>query len=388
MLFLEDETPDSFSKLIQKIIELDNDDTKYLEFVNRPNFTNLNLEYWNKNYTIESIAKKMDNVNFSSIGKKKMNIAFWDNSLCERGTTVSLYDYAYYNQTILKNNSFIFYDKNNANNKQVIIDKFNQHFVVHGTEDFNQVDDYIEKYNITHIYIIKGGEQDNRISKKAINCIHCVFTCSQPHGQIYSSISPIVTGNNGNYPVVPHMINLPDHTNTMRKLLNIPENAVVFGGYGGKEQFDISFVHKVVYTIALNNPNIYFLFANFNEFCPKLNNIIFLPMITELEEKVTFINTTDAMLWARTDGETFGISIGEFSSKNKPVIACKIGNLNHVTILGDKAIWYTHEYDLYNILINFNPKVESKKDWNAYKEYTPEKVMKKFKEVFIDPLET
>lgn len=40
-----------------------------------------------------------------------MNIAFWDNCLCERGTTTSLYDYAYYNQTLLGNKSYIFYDK-------------------------------------------------------------------------------------------------------------------------------------------------------------------------------------------------------------------------------------------------------------------------------------
>ena len=42
-----------------------------------------------------------------------MNIAFWDNQLCERGTSVSLFDYAYYNQTLLNNKSYIFYDKNN-----------------------------------------------------------------------------------------------------------------------------------------------------------------------------------------------------------------------------------------------------------------------------------
>ena len=30
-----------------------------------------------------------------------MNIGFWDNCLCERGTTVSLYDYAYYNEELL-----------------------------------------------------------------------------------------------------------------------------------------------------------------------------------------------------------------------------------------------------------------------------------------------
>ena len=38
-----------------------------------------------------------------------MNIAFWDNGLCERGTTTALFDYAFYNQKILNNKSYIFY---------------------------------------------------------------------------------------------------------------------------------------------------------------------------------------------------------------------------------------------------------------------------------------
>ena len=45
-----------------------------------------------------------------------MNIAFWDNCLCERGTTVALYDYAYYNEILLNNKSFIFYDKSRKEN--------------------------------------------------------------------------------------------------------------------------------------------------------------------------------------------------------------------------------------------------------------------------------
>ena len=45
-----------------------------------------------------------------------MKIAFWDNCLCERGTSVSLFDYAYYNQTILNNQSIILYNKTNKNN--------------------------------------------------------------------------------------------------------------------------------------------------------------------------------------------------------------------------------------------------------------------------------
>lgn len=314
-----------------------------------------------------------------------MNIAFWDNQLCERGTTVSLYDYAYYNEKILGNKSYIFYDKNNRSNKDKIIEKFKSKFTVHATTNFGEVDQYLSYYKITHIYIIKSGEKDTRISNIAKNCIHCVFSCYQPHGDIYSSISPVVKGNNGKYPVVPHMINLPKHDKNMREMLNIPQNAIVFGGYGGSGSFSIQFVHKVVYNIAKTNPNIYFLFANFNQFCPKLPNIIHLDMIVELDKKVEFINTCDANLWARQNGETFGISIGEFSSLNKPVIATKYcgGDLAHVDILGDKAIWYTNEKDLTEIILNFNPEIESKKDWNAYTNYTPENVMLIFKNVFL-----
>ena len=62
MLFLEDETEESFIKLINKIIELDNDDQKYLEFVNRPIFTEDNIKFWNENYILDSLSKKIDNI--------------------------------------------------------------------------------------------------------------------------------------------------------------------------------------------------------------------------------------------------------------------------------------------------------------------------------------
>jgi hypothetical protein len=312
-----------------------------------------------------------------------MNIAFWDNQLCERGTTVSLFDYAHYNQTILHNKSFIFYDKHITTNNNDVINKFKQEFIVHGTDGFEEVDDYLKQYNITHIYIIKSGQIDNRISKVAKNCIHCVFNFTQPHGDVYSAIAPWIYGYKTNSPVVPHMINLPDNSDNLRESLDIPKNAIVFGGYGGEGSFNINFVHKVVYNIAKNNSNIIFLFANFKKFCPDLPNIIHLPIIVALEEKVKFINTVDAMLWARQEGETFGIAIGEFSTKNKPVIAMKTGDISHCYLLRDKGIWYNNESSLINILLNFNPEIENKKDWNAYKEFTPEKVMEIFKNVYL-----
>jgi beta-1,4-mannosyl-glycoprotein beta-1,4-N-acetylglucosaminyltransferase len=316
-----------------------------------------------------------------------MNIGFWSNQLCERGTEVSMYDYACFNETILGNKSYIFYEINNPNNKSEIISKFRLKFKVFPVKKFDEIDGILVKNSITHLYNIKSGQNDGKISKVSKNCIHCVFDCHQPHGEIYSSIAPWVNGNNCKFPVVPHMINLPKHNENMREKLNIHKNATVFGGYGGRDSFNISFVHKVIFIIAKNNPNIYFLFANFNKFCNTLPNIIHLDMITDVFEKVSLINTCDAMLWARREGETFGLSIAEFSTCNKPVIAMKIGHnpgdYAHVKLLGEKAIWYKDQNDLYKILLTFDPIVESKKDWNAYKEYTPEKVMKIFKEVYL-----
>jgi hypothetical protein len=61
-LFLEDETEEAFKNLIQKIIELDNDDQKYLEFINRPIFTENNIKFWNENYILDSLARKIDKI--------------------------------------------------------------------------------------------------------------------------------------------------------------------------------------------------------------------------------------------------------------------------------------------------------------------------------------
>ena len=40
-----------------------------------------------------------------------VKIAFWDNCLNERGTTLAIYDYAYYNKKILGNESIIMYNR-------------------------------------------------------------------------------------------------------------------------------------------------------------------------------------------------------------------------------------------------------------------------------------
>jgi hypothetical protein len=66
------------------------------------------------------------------------------------------------------------------------------------------------------------------------------------------------------------------------------------------------------------------------------------------------------------------------------VITCvsKIDN-SHIEILGDKAIIFNSEESLIDTFKNIRTIIKSKNDWNAYKEYTPENVMKKFMSVFV-----
>ena len=341
---------------------------------------------WNENNKeIDTdIQNVYDGVELPDDNKMK-TIVFHDNQLCERGTTMSIYNYAYYNKKLLGNESIILYEKNNKNNVKEVIELFSSKFKVCSYEKWSEVDNILLENNCDILYLQKSGEDDGKISKICKTVIHCVFNTSCFHGDIYSRISN--SFGNPKYPIVPYIVDLPNVDRDMRELLNIPKDAVVFGRHGGFYQFDIEYVHKVVYDIAYNNKNIYFLFLNTKKFCEDLYNIIHLEKIINLNKKTEFINTCDAMLWARSDGETFGLAIGEFSIKNKPIIATKCGDLSHVDILKENALWYQDYDSLKNILINFNKnEMKNKDDWNCYKEFCSEVVMKQFNDVFINSI--
>jgi hypothetical protein len=322
------------------------------------------------------------------MGEQK-KVGFWSGHLGERGTDVGMFNYAHYNEKILNNESIIFYPKKSKFNNSDVIEKFKTRFKVIGVDNFSQIDQFLINGNIKYFFNIKYGKNDNEICNFAKNCIQCVFTAKEPHGDVYCTIAKWVDGNHGKYPVIPRIISLPYHEMDMRSELGIPDNATVFGGYGGPTQFSIKMAQQAVYNTAKKRNDIYFLFANFNKFCKELPNIIHLPCIVDLNEKVEFINTCDAMIWGRDDGETFGQAIAEFSSKNKPVIATdkkttrRTFDKCHVYLLGNKAIWYDNQKNLEFILQNFDKDEMAKKDWNAYSDYTPEKVMKIFDEVFL-----
>lgn len=171
-------------------------------------------------------------------------VGFLTNKLTLRGTEIAMYDYADFNETMLNNKSIIItrlFSKI-EHEFDVSLDayiKFRKRFPVDYYETHADIDALVEKHKITHLYIIKSGSCDGLVSTKCLNLIHCVFDTSQPHGDVYATISNDVNRLfNTNCPVVPHMIRNHETTEDLRRELNIPTNAIVFGRYGGVETFD------------------------------------------------------------------------------------------------------------------------------------------------------
>ncbi len=356
------------------------DDQAILLYIYKENIDKFNLYVTKKWFELIRTLRKRNQC-------KK--IGFLSNQLCERGTTIALYDYAYYNQKLYDNDSIIFYQKNNILNNKNVIYKFENEFKCYEFNDFSEVEDIIKKENIQYLYqITSGKKEDSKLSTNIPNLIHAVFNI-EPHGEKYACVSEhLVKKYNSNVPFVPHMINLPITDENFRQFLNIPYNSIVFGRYGGFNEFNISFVHEAIKEILEEKDNYYFLFANTQIF---LNHprIIYIDKIINLLDKSKFINTCDVMIHARIDGETFGLSIGEFSTFNKPIITnWSPYHNNHLEILKDNGIVYHSKEELMirfrNIPIVLEYIKNNNIDINMYKDFTPEKIMKKFMEVFID----
>lgn len=308
-------------------------------------------------------------------------IAFHSNQIGLRGTEVALYDYAYYNREILKNESIIV---SNKNSNLDALKKFESQFEVFLYDSPEEIDKIVTDNNVDIFYAQKAGEKDNIFSTKCKNVVHAVFPNHQPHGDAYAHISKWLAGAL-NWPhYVPYIVKKLDYHGDLREKLGIPENAIVFGRHGGLDTFDIPFVKEIVVRIAEIRPDIYFLFLNTDVFTRGLKNIIHLQGTSSEVVKSKFIHTCDAMLHARGRGETFGLAVAEFSIANKPVITWSGSPEKcHTDILGDKGLYYYNPQDLVNILLNFSP--DNTKDWDAYsKDFNPEAIMAKFKQVFID----
>ena len=320
-----------------------------------------------------------------------MKVIFHENQLSFRGTTNAVYNYALFNEELLNNESVIVYNKNNKHNFDPAIERFRKKFKVIGYDDAKELEKIVDDEQASLFYAIKAGRRDGIEVSNCKTVVHAVFKHYEPHGSVYAYVSKWLSEEmtGGKSPYVPHMIHVEKNEFNLRKELGIPEDAIVFGRHGGEKTFDISFVKSVVKQLSRKRKDIYFLFMGTNSFVFRnifrpYKNIIFLPTNVDEIYKTKFINTCDAYLHARKQGESFGIAVGEFSVLNKPVITWANSRENsHIEILGDKALIYEDKNDLVKILDTFT--TDPNRNWDAYsEEFSPQKVMEKFKSVFID----
>lgn len=308
-----------------------------------------------------------------------MKILFHDNGLSERGTSVSLFDYAWYNQEILGNESVISFCTNHPSNNLQVIEKFQKNFNILGYIHFSELEKFVGINNIDCAYFIKSGWNDGRVVQNAKNLIHAVFSEYDPHGDVYAYVSQWLSELHYDFPYVPHMVSLPKPTKNLREEWGISSDKIIVGRYGGYDTFDIPWVKDELLKFIHYHPNYVFIFVNTKKFTSH-PSFIFLNTIIDKQEKVNYLNSIDVFLTARLQGESFGLSIIEGLYANCPVLSWTGGTDRHHTyLLRDSGGLYSNPKELEEKLLNYKdikiPSVDR---------FLPKPVMEKFKEVFLN----
>lgn len=319
-----------------------------------------------------------------------MKVGFYSSHLCLRGTTVAIHDYAYYNQEILGNESVVFYDPLNPHNSPEVINRFEKMCEVvplNGLYDVSALEKQIEEKRISATYVIKGGYRKDSITPTSCkSLIHAISMAppSESHGDVWAYASYWLRdecSSGQKVPVVPYMVSLPETEEDMRAELGIPKDALVFGRHGGLDTWNINFADPVINTALKMRDDLYFLFQNtvtsFHH--PR---VIHVPTTADTIQKTRFINSCDAMIHARHEGESFGLACAEFSFRNKPILTWGGSReRSHLSILGEKAHVYHGPQDMLDMIVNFTRRHH---DYNCYREYSPQKVMSIFKKEFLE----
>lgn len=316
-----------------------------------------------------------------------MKIAFHDNSLSLRGTTVAIYDWAFWAREYLNLEPIIMYDLHHPANNDDVVGKFKKQFPVFGYSEKSEIDNILDKNKCDCFFMEKSGKPDGVISTNCKNLVNAISVCDESHihGDIFAMGSKWLSKiTNYKIPYVPYIVHLPEVESDKRSELGIPKDALVLGRNGGWETFDLSFVKEAIAEVIDQRDDLWFVFQ-FTEPFYEHKRIIYLDGTPNLDEKVKFINTCDAMIHARHVGESFGLSCAEFSIKNKPIITWyNSPERNHIDTLGEKGIYYENKTDISHIFLNLDKNEINSLEWNCYQDYSPKKVIKKFKEVYLN----
>jgi hypothetical protein len=254
-------------------------------------------------------------------------------------------------------------------------------------EDLNQI--YVQG-DVYAFYLVTSGSGplEQALADSGLPVlVHMTGVGRSPWGLAYAYVSEWMSEfcSRGELPFVPHVVQLPSSSEDLRQSLNIPSDVIVVGRLGGGYSWNIHFVNNVIHEVVELRSDIYFLLVNvpfypqfFND--PKIKVFSSFPYDQVFKRK--FINTCDAMIHARAEGESFGFAPAEFSISNKPVITYAHSTERaHIRELGKRGVYYESPDTLRSILLCIGK--GQKVNWNCYESFDSESVTRRFYEVFL-----
>lgn len=184
-------------------------------------------------------------------------MAFRDNVLCERGTSVSLFDYMDAFERLLCGVAWA-----SAQDSDTLCPlykgvssapRFRERFggrVFVTDRWWSTVDADLRREGIGTLYQIMAGDvgATGTLPTCARNVVHAVFDASQPHGDGYAAISPVLPTQAGaQVPVVLHIVRPAlAGAGNLRATLGIADGERVFCRHGGFTTFSIDFARAAL----------------------------------------------------------------------------------------------------------------------------------------------
>lgn len=314
-------------------------------------------------------------------------VAFHTNVLCLRGSSVAVYDYAHYNETLLGNTSIIVAPNCDSHDAKAFA-HFKSRFSIVLYDSNDHMNELMKILKVDVFYTLTFGSKTYLPSNVKKTAVHCVFDMDQPFGDVYAGVSETIARKFNKWLFVPHIVSLEiepvkrlELRKNFRKQLGIPQDSIVFGRYGGYDTFNLEWVPHYINQIV-HETDIHFIFMGTLEFGnhPQLH---FLPTTADMSFKTSFICASDAHLECGYLGHTFGLAMAEFNVLGKPIICYgdmnRLNNKAHLDILGKECLKFSDPNEFVDILTNFKP-YEAK---NCYTRFNPKTVMDTFEKVFL-----
>lgn len=299
------------------------------------------------------------------------------NQLGERGTETSTFELGYALK-MLGHSVTIAYPKDSQSNRIDVENIFKTEFDMYPYSKFSKQDKWVRN-NIDFAYFLKINGLDGLGYKGIFNAIHTVFPEYLPHGNTYTYISKWLANESNRlahmkfrllrrgpislskgcinamkFQHVPHIVNMPKPSFSMRESLGIPEDAFLILRYGGVTEFNVGWVKDALIEELEKNHSWFFLGVNTEEFSNHPRSL-FLPAITDKQIKSNLLNDANVFLHARLRGESFGMSLVESLQIGTPVLSFSGGvDQNHVDLLSNTNCLYKSPQELKSKLLDLD----------------------------------